>query len=520
MRQPNPSTPILIILPALALIPVMSGILTGLHNGGITVLLGFFYASLHPSLEPIVIQSALRGLQITVATALISWVISTFSGLILGLLSSRIFWHVFGFPEWRSKTIRRLLAIPRSIHELIWGLLLLQLFGLSPWVAIIAISIPHSSLIARVFCDQLESLDHSRLFALRQSGASQISALTTALLPPMLPIINSYGGYRLECALRGATLLGVFGMGGIGTELQLTLQSLQFREMWTSLWILGCVMLILETTLGWWRKAPSDSIQSERQLLISIGVMLILVVISLLWLQELDVSLISNFQWHPITGPTISEVKNAFFELPWLNLICNTLLMTLLAAGIAIGGPPLGMMIWPTRIGITCQSFVWSFLRLVPPPLSALLLLLCTSPSISVAALALGLQNLGVMGRLLKEGINHQSKDLYNAIHLSGSGKRIAWLYGALSPQSKSYLAYASYRTDVLLRETAVVGVVGGVGLGWQLQESLSSFDWAQVLFVTTAYSSLTLIGESMSERARQYMLNSTKNPPNPLLHN
>ena len=172
-------------------------------------------------------------------------------------------------------------------------------------------------------------------------------------------------------------------------------------------------------------------------------------------------------------------------------------------------------MIWPTQIGITIQSFIWSLLRLIPPPLVALLLLLCTGPSISVAALALALQSLGVMGRLLKEGINNQSKSLYTAILLSGSGKRLAWLYGNLSQQSKSYLAYAAYRTDVLLRETAVVGVVGGVGLGWQLQESLSSFDWAQVMYVTTAYSTLTLMGEAMSERARQYWLDSTTSPPN-----
>ena len=103
----------------------------------------------------------------------------------------------------------------------------------------------------------------------------------------------------------------------------------------------------------------------------------------------------------------------------------------------------------------------------------------------------------------------YQNKNLYTAIFASGSGKRIALLYGCLSPQSKSYLAYAAYRADVILRETAVVGVVGGIGLGWQLQESLSSFNWAQVILVTSAYSSLTLIGETMTEKMRDYWLKS-----------
>ncbi len=520
MRQFKLSSPILTILPALALIPVLGVVLAGMHNGGLFILFEFFSASIHPSLDPAVIHSAWRGLQITIATALLSWVISTFVGVLLGLISSSIFWQVFGFSTRIAIVLRRLLAIPRSIHELIWGLLLLQLLGLSPWVAIFSICIPYSCLVARVLTDQIDNLDHKALIAIRNSGVNHISTLITALLPPIIPVINSYGGYRLECALRGATLLGVFGMGGIGTELQLTLQSLEFKEMWTSLWMLGVVMISLEAGLSWWRKDSFLTKQSERQLLISMAIMLAAIVISFLWLQALDVNIFSNFQWHPIPLPTLVEIINAFSELPWINLITSTIVMTIFAAGIAIGIPPLGMMLWPTKLGTTLQSAVWSFLRLVPAPLSALLLLLCTSPSISVAALALGLQNLGVMGRLLKEGINQQNDNLYAAIHSSGSGKRLAWLYGHLSPQSKSYLAYAAYRTDVLLRETVVVGVVGGFGLGWQLQESLSSFNWAQVVLVATSFSILTLIGESISEDVRHHLLKSIKREQNPSLQN
>ena len=511
MKNLNISAPILCILPALALIPVLNGVIADVHGGGLHVLYNFFFAALHPSLDPVVIQSAWRGLQTTIATALLAWIISMFLGLLLALLSSKVFWQSLGTGNWEASIIRRLLAIPRSVHELIWGLLLLQVFGINPWVAILAISIPYSSLVARVLGDQLDSLDIKTHIAITQVGGKTLSTITTSLLPPMIPIINSYGGYRLECALRGATILGIFGMGGIGTELYLTLQSLEFREMWTSLWMLGAVMVSLESFLIWWQKSSSTSHKTQQQFCISIGMMLTLFLISILWLEALDVHLISSMNLNPLTPPNFNEVKKAIFELPWINLISNTLLMTLLAAGIAIGTPTLGLLLFPTKLGTSIQSLVWAFLRLIPPPLSALLLLLCTSPSLSVAALALGLHSLGVMGRLLKEGGNHESSKRYTAIYSTGSGKRLAWFYGYLSPQSKRYLSYAAYRTDVLLRETAVVGVVGGVGLGWQLQESLSSFAWAQVALVTTTYITLTLIGETISEKTREYWLMPTK---------
>ena len=102
-----------------------------------------------------------------------------------------------------------------------------------------------------------------------------------------------------------------------------------------------------------------------------------------------------------------------------------------------------------------------------------LLMLLSNRPSLAIGALAIGLHNSGVMGRLLLESLQQQSGQRQEALRAMGSSERISWLYGLLSPQSPSYLAYGAYRSDVILRETVVVGVIGGSGLGWQLLESL-----------------------------------------------
>ena len=120
---------------------------------------------------------------------------------------------------------------------------------------------------------------------------------------------------------------------------------------------------------------------------------------------------------------------------------------------------------------------------------------------------------MGVMGRLLTDNILNQEKSIYRAIKSNGSSKKSATLYGILAPQSNSYLAYGAYRSDVILKETAIIGAVGGVGLGWQLQESLSSFDWAQVMIITATFSLLTMSGELLFNTSQNYWLkNSTNN--------
>lgn len=148
-------------------------------------------------------------------------------------------------------------------------------------------------------------------------------------------------------------------------------------------------------------------------------------------------------------------------------------------------------------------------MRWIPPPLMVLLLLLSNRPSLAIGALAIGLHNSGVMGRLLLEGLQQQSGQRQEALRAMGSSERMSWLYGLLSPQSPSYLAYGAYRSDVILRETVVVGVIGGSGLGWQLLESLSSFHWAAVVLVLCCYCALTISGESLSDSFRSLWLQS-----------
>ncbi len=501
------SAPILAFLPAIALIPVLSEIFKEVHGGGLHLLGKFALASFQPSLDPLIIQHAFRGLQITIATALISWTISMCAGSLLGVLSSNVFWRSYRNLGWLSSVFNSLISIPRSIHELVWGLLLLQLFGLNPWVAIVAICIPYSALVARVLRDQLESLDHRPMVAITKNGASPISAFFTALMPAMVPIMTTYGSYRLECALRGATLLGVFGLGGIGTELQLTLQSLEFNEMWTSLWMLGVLMFGLEKTMAQIRKRQAKSINLQKFLLPGLFIIMGLFILCFLWLQILEVDILSTLRMHPITLPQSKELIKAIYSFKYFELIFNTLLIMVLATGIAVGLPPVMLILFPTKKWVTALNILWSFLRLIPPPLSALLLLLITTPSVSVAALALGIHNLGIMGRLLKEGLESQNNAQHQAMLSAGAGMRGAWLYGLFSKQSKSYLAYGAYRADVIVRETSVVGVIGGVGLGWQLQESLSSFGWSEVIVIIAIYIFITRGVETVSNNIRKTLL-------------
>ena len=166
MRKLSFSPILLTILPVTAFIPTLIKVSDGFHIGGIRVLIDFFIAAFQPSLDPIVVSNALRGLIITISIALISWSISSGIGILLGIFTSSTFWESINLPNWLGWLCKRLLSIPRSIHEVIWGLFLLQTIGLNTWVAIISIVIPYSALVGRVVADQLDALDRKSYIAL------------------------------------------------------------------------------------------------------------------------------------------------------------------------------------------------------------------------------------------------------------------------------------------------------------------------------------------------------------------
>ena len=542
--RPRLATPLWPLAPALVLLPVLA-LLPGLSHGGGWELIGQFAgAAVTPCLDPLVLGAALQGLGVTVGIALLGWATSLLLGLGLGVLSSHTVWQTVGGVDWPARLIRRLLALPRSIHELLWGLLLLQLLGLQPAVAIAAITIPYGALVARMVSDLLDALSTRQLQALQAAGATPTGALLTALGPPLLPQVISYGSYRLECALRSATLLGVFGLGGLGTELRLTLQSLNFRELWSSLWLLLLVMLALEALLGSLRRrwampqrlglGQGGVGRRGREMLLA-GLLLLPLLAATAQALAVDPAALLQLRLPgDLSGWGAAAWRStdwaALAQLPWPTLVGNTVVLTLTAAALAVGGAPLLLLlVWPWRWGQLLLRLLWALGRLWPPPLTALLLLFVLEPGLLTGALALAFHNLGILGRLLLEaaesrgtaapsnptaarpgrgarttGPSATTSAAEGALLAGGSGPRLALLYGRYSGLARSYLAYGAYRADVILRESVVVGLVGATGLGSQLLEALSSFAWDQIAALVLAYALLTLLGEDLSDRIRR----------------
>lgn len=247
--RPSPWTPqtawVLLSLAAIVLSAYQAGLgrwgVDLINWGGWPQLREFLVASLRPDLSTDFLAVIARATFVTLAYAVLGTGLSVGLGLVGGLLSAEIWWQTV-FPGRLGQGVwlitRGLLAFPRAIHELIWGLLLLQVLGLNPLVGILAIAIPFGAIVSKVFSEILDETPRQPLQALLNAGVSPLAALLYGLLPQALPNLLSYTFYRFECSLRSAAVLGVIGAGGLGYEIFLSLQSLRYEQLWTGFYAL------------------------------------------------------------------------------------------------------------------------------------------------------------------------------------------------------------------------------------------------------------------------------------------
>jgi phosphonate transport system permease protein len=559
-----------------------AGIFQGnlINEGGWTLVLRFLVAATHPDFSPELLKLTLDATLKTLAYAVCGTAFSVLIGLVGGVLSSEVWWQsVSGVKSPRGRftkptgektqhrlkpvrtgvksqapwlVVRAVLAVPRAIHELIWGLFFVNIFGLDPLVAILAIAIPFGAITAKVFSEILDETPRQPLMALLNSGVPPLNAFAYSLIPQAFLNLLSYSFYRLECSIRSAAVLGIIGAGGLGYQMLLSLQSLRYEQMWTFL----IALVVLSGGTDFWSAmlrhrlgAPSrldlnvlnlkqrkqPRFQSDLVVKASVLGAIVLLLFSF-WYVQADFSRL----WASRTAQLLAGVIHDAFppdtsQLSQLfTLSAQTLAMSILAmAGAGLGGIllsfpaahnfllPGGILNngsrspqpllkrgernrWWGMAVLVFTRFVLLFVRAVPEPIWALIFLFVLFPGILPGAIALGLHNLGILGRLMAEVTENLDERPMRSLKALGATNSQVFLYSVLPRTLPRFLAYILYRWEVCIRATVIVGLVGAGGLGRLLTEQLSSFDYKGLLTTLLVFILLTFLVDLISASVRR----------------
>ncbi|EAS42786.1 ABC transporter permease [Photobacterium profundum] len=442
----------------------------------------------------------LDALFFTVSIALLGVTFGAFFGFFLALV-------------FKYRIVRIFCAFFRSIHELFWALIFLQLFGLDPLTALCAISLPYACTFAKVYAEIFEQADTTPAKTVSKK-ADILSVFVYTKLSLVKSHLISYTRYRFECALRSSTILGFVGIPTLGFHLESAFSQGNYSQAGALLLLFYLLIISINVWLkakllpiyiaAAWFYLPAFGQVNWDNFTRFFG--------SDIWpsplryAADIDLNVINqtlNWYWSLLTGEVFEGIVNTLI-LTQLALVTTGIIALLVF--------PLTVKLFVGFTGRIMGQGILVVLRSTPEMILAFIFLLLLGPSMLPAVLALAIHNGGLIGFLLAELANALKLRPDAPLQHNGinSGRVIKghaislYFYEVLPRIYSSFLAFIFYRWEVIMRETAILGILGVTTLGFYIDSAFEEmrFDRAMFYIVITA---LLCIGiDSFSRHIRK----------------
>ena len=134
----------------------------------------------------------------------------------------------------------------RSINSLIWALLLIAIIGPGIFAGLIAIALRSVGFCAKLLYEAIEEIDQTQVEAITATGASRWQVMAYGIVPQIMPAFAGIAVFRWDINIRESTVLGLVGAGGIGLQLQASLNVLKWPQVSLILLVIFAAVLVSE----------------------------------------------------------------------------------------------------------------------------------------------------------------------------------------------------------------------------------------------------------------------------------
>lgn len=243
--------------------------------------------------------------------------------------------------------------------------------------------------------------------------------------------------------------------------------------------------------------------------------MLGLIVLSF-WSLDLQLGRVLSFESLARMGKFLGELLSPNLEPVFLTKLLKASLETLAMSAV---GTLLAVIFGVLLAVPASRSYAgdpahWRFitrlllnaLRAIPELVWAALLLISAGLGPFAGTLALGLHTTGVLGRLFAESIENAPQGAASALRVQGVAEGRIFMYARLPTVLPQIMSYSLYRWENNIRAAAVLGVVGGGGLGQMLSFHMGLFQMQETSSVLAAMIILVILVDTLSYVARRLL--------------
>lgn len=150
--------------------------------------------------------------------------------------------------------VRRSLELIRTVPVLVYALVFVLAFGLGPLAGVLAMALHTASSLGKLFSEVNEGIDRRQVESTVAAGGNWFAVVRLSVWPQVVPTFVSYILLRLEKNIRGATVIGFVGAGGIGQELFLAIRSFQYTDVSAITLMIILIVVVSDMTCDFLRQ--------------------------------------------------------------------------------------------------------------------------------------------------------------------------------------------------------------------------------------------------------------------------
>ncbi len=134
----------------------------------------------------------------------------------------------------------------RSINSLLWALMLVSIIGPGILAGVIAIGLRSIGFCAKLLYEAIEEIDETQVEAIVATGAGGPQVLNFGIVPQILPAFAGISVFRWDINIRESTVLGLVGAGGIGLQLNASINTVSWTQVSVILLVILATVIVSE----------------------------------------------------------------------------------------------------------------------------------------------------------------------------------------------------------------------------------------------------------------------------------
>ncbi|MCY1158640.1 MAG: phnE [Citricoccus sp.] len=433
-------------------------------------------------------------------------------------------------PRWVQWLCRALIVVTRAVPSLVFAIIFVRIFGLGPLAGALAVSVHSIGMIGKMMTDVFEEQSPQPREAIAATGATRVQAFFATTMTRALPQVSSFVLYRLDINIRASAVLGLVGAGGIGVALQTAIGSLDYRRAAGIIIVIIVLLMVLElvsflvqrslaehsdtstasqvfvpgkdaATPGW------STARGARALGVAAAVALFLAALS-----TLSIPFDRLARAGENAGALLSGFVPPVFTMDIAYGIFESVLMALTATsfgvviGLIIAVLSTDHLVRARALGGALRAAV-VVIRGVPDIIYALVFVAALGLGPFAGFLALAISCSALAAKFFTDALQNIDPAPLRALEAVGAGRLQAFVSGVWPQFVPSFIGNSLFTSDLALRESAVLGIVGAGGIGFLLQESVASVDYQTTAGILIGLVAVVVALEQLARWARRKVI-------------